>query len=74
MLQGDEIIRVNNIVAKHDIYSSLSNNFADGINVQTGKDPKFNAQARINVLAGKFPEFINCAGWNRCVGYSKIIL
>ena len=44
-------------------YSSLSNNCADGI----------------NVLAGKYPKFIKCAGWNKRagwiknVGYSKII-
>ena len=39
-------------------YSSLSDNCADGINVQ----------------AGKYPKFINCAGWNKCVGYSEISL
>ena len=35
------------------MYSSLSNNCADGIKVQAGKSPKFNI----------------CAGWNKCAGW-----
>ena len=35
------------------LYSSLSNNCADGTNVQAGKYPKFN----------------KCADWNKCAGW-----
>ena len=37
-----------------NIYSSLLNNCADGINVQAGKYPKFNNSTDCN----------KCAGWN----------
>ena len=37
------------------LYSSLSNDYADGINVQ----------------AGKFTIVIKCEGWNTCAGWKN---
>ena len=67
----------NNYNVKVIIIESQNKSFAAKMNFISSERTlitQIMVQAGINVQAGKFPKFINCAGWNKCVGYSKITL